>query len=63
MMAEAKHHDWKELCRAASETRDSNELLRIVRELNDVLENEEQMRRGLRLGLGANKSGQEAQSS
>ncbi len=45
----ARGHDlsWQELCEAASETKSTEELLNIVRELNELLECEERMRHGL----------------
>jgi len=39
--------DWRELCNAAIAAKDTNELLRIVDELNATLEREEKTRRKL----------------
>jgi len=50
-MAEAKRKNWRELCRAALEAKDPDELLRIVQELRRVLKSEEQVRRDFRIAL------------
>jgi hypothetical protein len=47
-MAEEDHKNWRELCSAAVEATDPNELLKIVHELNNVLKIEEQIRRAFR---------------
>jgi hypothetical protein len=47
-MADGDHRNWRELCRAALEAKDPDELLRIVQELNKVLKREEQVRRAFR---------------
>jgi hypothetical protein len=60
-MAKGGQDDWTELCKAASKTRDDNEFLKIVRELNEILEREEQMRRELRKAARENKRRQESQ--
>jgi hypothetical protein len=39
--------DWRELCNAAIAAKDTDELLRIVNELNETLEREEKARRNL----------------
>jgi hypothetical protein len=39
--------DWRELCNAAIAAKDTDELLRIVNELNETLEREEMARRKL----------------
>jgi hypothetical protein len=39
--------DWRELCNAAIAAKDTDELLRIVNELNQTLEREEKARRKL----------------
>jgi hypothetical protein len=44
-MAEGHNYNWLELCKAASETNNADEFLTIVRELNEILEREEQIRR------------------
>ncbi|MGA7685699.1 MAG: hypothetical protein WCC32_10735 [Terriglobales bacterium] len=56
-MAEGHHHNWLELCKAASETNNADEFLNIVRELNEILEREEQIREGK--AVGESKSTQE----
>jgi hypothetical protein len=57
-MVEGNDHNWRELCKAASETRDNNEFLKIVQELNNILESEEQKRREFRRAAGVGQSGQ-----
>jgi hypothetical protein len=47
-MAVRKHKSWQELCHAALEAKDPNELLEIVQELNKALKHEEQVRRDFR---------------
>jgi hypothetical protein len=44
-MVIGEHKNWRELCHAALEARDPNELLEIVQELNRALKHEEQVRR------------------
>ncbi len=60
-MAKGDRDHWMELCKAASETRDDQEFLKIVRELNEILEREEQMRRELRKTAQEKKRRQELQ--
>ena len=55
-MAMGEHKSWRELCRAALEAKDPNELLEIVAELNKALKNEEQVRRHFREATRANKA-------
>jgi hypothetical protein len=55
-MAMGEHKSWRELCRAALEAKDPNELLEIVEELNKALKNEEQVRRDFREATRANKA-------
>jgi hypothetical protein len=55
-MAIGEHKSWRELCRAALEAKDPNELLEIVEELNKALKDEEQVRRDFREAMRANKS-------
>ena len=43
-MAMGEHKNWRELCHAALEAKDPNELLEIVQELNKALKHEEQVR-------------------
>ena len=47
-MAIGEHKNWRELCHAALEAKDPNELLEIVQELNKALKHEEQVRRDFR---------------
>lgn len=44
-MQNENHKDWLELCNAAVEEKDPHELLRILRELDQALEREQQIRR------------------
>ena len=46
-MAEGDRKNWRKLCSAALETKDPDELLNIVQQLNRVLKCEEQVRRDL----------------
>jgi hypothetical protein len=52
-MPVAESENWRELCSAALETKDPDELLRIVQQLKKVLKFEEQVRRDFR---NANRS-------
>ena len=47
-MAELHGKNWRELCRAALDAKDPDELLRVVQELTRVLKSEEQVRRDFR---------------
>ena len=47
-MAERERKNWGELCNAALEARNLDELLAILQELNKALKCEEQVRRDLR---------------
>jgi hypothetical protein len=47
-MAEGNRKNWRELCHAALQAKDPDELLQIVQELNKVLKREEQVRRDFR---------------
>jgi hypothetical protein len=47
-MAEGQRKNWRELCNAALEAKDPDELLRILQELNRALKHEEQIRRDFR---------------
>ena len=47
-MAEGQRKNWRELCNAALEAKDPDELLKILQELNRVLKHEEQVRRDFR---------------
>lgn len=55
-MADGERKNWRELCKAALGARDPDELLKIVQELNRVLEQEEQVRRDFREAMRANKA-------
>ena len=59
-MAEGKHKNWRELCSAALQAKDPDELLRIIQDLNKVLKREEQVRRDFR-EASRNQSPGEAQ--
>jgi ribosomal protein L16 Arg81 hydroxylase len=48
MMAIEQRQNWRELCSAALDAKDPDELLRIVQELNKVLKHEEQVRQDFR---------------
>ena len=47
-MASEQRKNWRELCRAALEAKDPDELLQIVQELNIALKQEEQVRHAFR---------------
>jgi hypothetical protein len=53
-MVEGKRKNWRELCRAALDAKNPDELLEIVQELSRVLKSEEQIRRDFRNALSAN---------
>ena len=55
-MAEREHKNWRELCNAALEARDPDELLKIVQDLNQALKREEQVRRDFREAARADKA-------
>ena len=55
-MAEGERKNWRELCKAALEARDPDELLMIIQEPNRVLKREEQVRRDFREAMRANKA-------
>ena len=55
-MAEEKRKNWRELCNAALEARDPDELLKILQQLNQALKREEQVQRHFREATRANKS-------
>ncbi|HEV7511230.1 MAG TPA: hypothetical protein VGO27_06000 [Candidatus Acidoferrum sp.] len=56
-MAIGEHKNWRELCVAALEAKDPNELLEIVQELSKALKHEEQVRRDFREATRAQVSG------
>ena len=58
-MAAGERKNWRELCNAALETNDPDELLKILQELNRVLKREEQVRRDFREAMRAHKSSDE----
>jgi len=58
-MAEAHRKNWRDLCSAALEAKDPDELLKIVQELNRVLKREEQVRRDFREAARDNKTPEE----
>jgi hypothetical protein len=60
MMAETVRRNWKELCKAALEAKDQDELLMILQELNRALKHEEKVRRDFRLVNSSGKTGREA---
>jgi hypothetical protein len=47
-MTEGKLKNWRDLCNAALEAKDPDELMEIVQELNRALKHEEQVRRHFR---------------
>ena len=55
-MAEGARKNWRELCNAALEANDPDELLKILQELNKALKREEQVRRDFREATRAHKS-------
>ena len=58
-MAEVHRKNWRDLCSAALEAKDPDELLKIVQELNRVLKREEQVRRDFREAVRANRAPEE----
>ena len=59
-MAEVEHKNWRELCNAALEAKDPDELLKILQQLNKALKREEQVRREFREAVKAIESSGEA---
>jgi hypothetical protein len=59
IMSEAHRKNWRELCSAALEAKDPDELLKIVQELNQALKREEQVRRDFREAVRANNAPEE----
>jgi hypothetical protein len=55
-MAEEEQKNWRDLCSAALNAKDPDELLRIVGELNKVLKREERVRRDFRDAMRPPKS-------
>jgi hypothetical protein len=58
-MAEEHRKNWRDLCSAALEAKDPDELLKIVQDLNRVLKREEQVRRDFREAIRTNKAPEE----
>jgi hypothetical protein len=54
-MAEGQRRNWRELCNAALEAKDPDELLEILQQLNKALKREEQVRRDFREATSARK--------
>jgi hypothetical protein len=54
-MPEGQHMNWRELCNAALEAKDPDELLKILQELNKASKREEQIRRDFREATSARK--------
>jgi hypothetical protein len=59
-MAKKEHKNWRELCNAALDAKDPDELLKIIQQLKKSLKREEQVRRAFREAVRANKSSNEA---
>jgi hypothetical protein len=59
-MADREHKNWRELCNAALDAKDPDELLKILQQLNQALKREEQVRRDFREAVRPNKSSGEA---
>ncbi|MCU1304610.1 MAG: hypothetical protein JWQ87_4894 [Candidatus Sulfotelmatobacter sp.] len=55
-MANEHRRNWRELCSAALNARDPDELLQIAQELTKVLKREEQVRRDFREAMSPMKS-------
>ncbi len=55
-MAEREHMNWRELCKAALEVTDPDELLKVLQQLNKALKSEEQVRREFREAVRAIES-------
>ena len=54
-MAEGESKNWRELCNAALEARDPDELLKILQQLDKALKCEERVRRDFREATRAKK--------
>ena len=57
-MPEVEHRNWRELCSAALEAKDPDELLRILQQLNKALKHEEEVRRDFRDAASPKIAGQ-----
>jgi hypothetical protein len=55
-MAEEQRKNWRELCSAALDAKDPDELLQIVQKLNKALKREEQVRQDFRHAMKAIES-------
>lgn len=62
-MVEGNRKNWRQLCSAALEAKDPDELLTIVQQLNRVLKCEEQVRRDFREASRTKKSPEGIQCS
>jgi hypothetical protein len=58
-VAEGDRKNWRQLCNAALDARDLDELMKIVQELNRALKHEEQVRRDFREAGSTSKSPEE----
>jgi len=58
-MAEGERKNWRELCSAALEANDPDELLKILQDLNKALKSEEQVSRDFREATRANNASSE----
>jgi len=54
-MLEGHRMNWRELCNAALEAKDPDELLEILQQLNKALKREEEVRRDFREATSARK--------
>jgi hypothetical protein len=61
-MAIGEHMSWRDLCHAALDAKDPNELLEILQALNKALKHEEQVRRDFREARKATSSSGELHS-
>ena len=59
-MPEQNRKNWRDLCNAALQAKNPDELMEIVQELNQALKREEQVRRDFREANRANQSSPEA---
>jgi hypothetical protein len=60
-MAEEQRKNWRELCSAALDAKDPDQLRQIVQELNKVLKREEQVRHDFRRAMKTIESSDETQ--
>ena len=54
-MAEGNSENWRDLCNAALEAKDPDELLQVVQQLTKALKREEQVRRDFRTATKSSK--------